>query len=66
VGKLACAALLLLASAFNLAAQDRSYGRSMVITDRGIVATSHTLASSAGAEVLARGGRARVQRTNLP
>jgi gamma-glutamyltranspeptidase/glutathione hydrolase len=39
-------------------AQDRSYGRSMVITDRGIVATSHYLASQAGAEVLARGGSA--------
>ena len=38
--------------------QDRSYGRSMVITDRGIVATSHYLASQAGAEVLSRGGSA--------
>ena len=39
-------------------AQDRSYGRSMVITDRGIVATSHYLASQAGAQILARGGTA--------
>lgn len=39
-------------------AQDRSYGRSMVVTDRGIVATSHYLASQAGAQVLARGGSA--------
>jgi gamma-glutamyltranspeptidase/glutathione hydrolase len=39
-------------------AQDRSYGRSMVITDRGIVATSQYLASQAGAEILARGGSA--------
>jgi gamma-glutamyltranspeptidase/glutathione hydrolase len=39
-------------------AQDRSHARSMVITDRGIVATSHTLASQAGAQVLARGGSA--------
>ncbi|HLO08643.1 MAG TPA: gamma-glutamyltransferase [Terriglobales bacterium] len=39
-------------------AQDRSYGRSMVITDRGIVATSHTLASQAGAQILAHGGSA--------
>ena len=39
-------------------AQDRSYGRSMVVTDRGIVATSHYLASQAGAQVLARGGYA--------
>src|SRR6201982_3110088 len=38
--------------------QDRSYGRSMVITDGGIVATSHTLASQAGAQILARGGSA--------
>jgi len=39
-------------------AQDRSQARSMVITDRGIVATSQTLASQAGAQVLARGGSA--------
>src|SRR5579864_9200397 len=38
--------------------QDRSYGRSMVTTDRGIVATSHVLASQAGAQVLERGGSA--------
>jgi gamma-glutamyltranspeptidase/glutathione hydrolase len=41
-----------------LLAQDRSYARSMVITDGGIVATSHTLASQAGAQILARGGSA--------
>src|SRR5690242_21742315 len=41
-----------------LLAQDRSYGRSMVINDRGIVATSHTLASQAGAQILANGGSA--------
>src|SRR5262249_19839851 len=39
-------------------AQDRSYGRSMVITQTGIVATSHVLASQAGAEILAKGGSA--------
>jgi gamma-glutamyltranspeptidase / glutathione hydrolase len=39
-------------------AQDRSYGRSMVIADRGIVAASHYLASQAGAEILAQGGSA--------
>src|SRR5689334_2713091 len=39
-------------------AQDRSQARSMVISDRGIVATSQTLASQAGAMVLARGGSA--------
>jgi len=38
------------------AAQDRSYGRSMVITPNGIVATSHYLASQAGAQILAKGG----------
>src|SRR5215813_12114326 len=38
--------------------QDRNYGRSMVISDRGIVATSHVLASQAGAQILSRGGSA--------
>jgi gamma-glutamyltranspeptidase/glutathione hydrolase len=37
---------------------ERSYARSMVITRQGIVATSQTLASQAGAQVLARGGSA--------
>jgi gamma-glutamyltranspeptidase / glutathione hydrolase len=40
------------------AAQDRSQARSMVISQGGIVATSQTLASQAGAQVLARGGSA--------
>ncbi|HMF91192.1 MAG TPA: gamma-glutamyltransferase, partial [Candidatus Angelobacter sp.] len=44
--------------ALNIDAQDRSYGRSVVMTDRGIVATSHYLASQAGAQVLVRGGSA--------
>jgi len=39
-------------------AQDRSYGRSMVVTPYGIVATSHTQASVAGAQILAKGGSA--------
>jgi gamma-glutamyltranspeptidase/glutathione hydrolase len=39
-------------------AQERSQARSMVITQRGIVATSQTLASQAGAQILARGGSA--------
>jgi gamma-glutamyltranspeptidase/glutathione hydrolase len=39
-------------------AQDRTQARSMIISDRGIVATSQTLASQAGAQVLARGGSA--------
>src|SRR5882762_6173290 len=40
------------------ATQDRSQARSMVVSDRGIVATSQTLASQAAAMVLARGGSA--------
>src|SRR5438552_2543600 len=50
-------ALLLLAAPL-VCAQDRSQARSMVISDYGIVATSQTLASQAGAQVLARGGSA--------
>jgi gamma-glutamyltranspeptidase/glutathione hydrolase len=49
---------LLLALTMEFAGQDRSYGRSTVLTDRGIVATSHYLASQAGAQVLAKGGTA--------
>jgi gamma-glutamyltranspeptidase/glutathione hydrolase len=47
-----------LSMSLQASAQERSHARSMVITDRGIVATSHTLASQAGAQVLARGGSA--------
>ena len=36
----------------------RNYGRSMVISQEGIVATSQVLASQAGAQVLAQGGSA--------
>src|SRR5262245_24038666 len=39
-------------------AQGRNYGRSMVISQQGIVATSQVLASQAGAQILARGGSA--------
>jgi gamma-glutamyltranspeptidase/glutathione hydrolase len=49
---------LLLVATMPLPAQDRSYGRSMVVNDGGIVATSHTLSSQAGAQILARGGSA--------
>jgi gamma-glutamyltranspeptidase/glutathione hydrolase len=49
---------LVIAFAAAVMAQDRSYGRSPVITQRGIVATSQTLASQAGAQILARGGSA--------
>jgi gamma-glutamyltranspeptidase/glutathione hydrolase len=41
-----------------LYAQGRSYGRSNVISQQGIVATSQVLASQAGAEILAKGGSA--------
>src|SRR4051794_2972628 len=41
-----------------LCAQGREYGRSMVITQQGIVATSQALASEAGAAILSRGGSA--------
>src|SRR6201984_3588002 len=36
----------------------RNYGRSMVISQQGIVATSQVLASQAGAQILAHGGSA--------
>src|ERR1700752_4022092 len=49
---------LLLAFVSLAGAQDRSQARSMTISERGIVATSQTLASQAGAQVLARGGTA--------
>src|SRR5881398_2741536 len=44
--------------AMSVSAQERSHGRSMVITDRGIVGTSHYLASQVGAQILAKGGSA--------
>ena len=50
--------LLVLAVTMWSSGQDRSYGRSVVVTDRGIVATSHYLASQAGVQVLAKGGSA--------
>jgi len=49
-------ALALLVSAAD--AQDRSYGRSVVATQYGIVATSQVSASQAGAHVLEQGGSA--------
>lgn len=53
-------AILIAAAMFTFPAssQTRSHARSMVITQRGIVATSQTLASQAGAQILARGGSA--------
>ena len=50
--------LLLLFAYRSGFAQGRSYARSMTISKYGIVATSHTQASVAGAQILARGGSA--------
>src|SRR5579862_6036360 len=50
--------VLLLVVNMESFAQDRSYGRSVVMTKGGIVATSHYLASQAGAQILAKGGTA--------
>ncbi|HTY84018.1 MAG TPA: gamma-glutamyltransferase [Silvibacterium sp.] len=49
---------LSVASIAVLSAQDRSYGRSVVITQYGMVATSQVSASQAGALILERGGSA--------
>ncbi len=45
-------------AAVGLCAQDRSYGRSVVSTQYGIVATSYLQASQAGARILEQGGSA--------
>lgn len=50
--------LVLAFGAFSLSAQDRSYGRSVVSSQYGIVATSEMQASQAGARILERGGSA--------
>jgi gamma-glutamyltranspeptidase/glutathione hydrolase len=50
--------VLLLTFSTVLSAQDRSYGRSVVATPFGIVATSEVEASQAGARMLERGGSA--------
>ena len=49
---------LLLVITTQIPAQDRSYGRSMVVTNGGIAATSQYLASQVGANILRRGGSA--------
>jgi gamma-glutamyltranspeptidase / glutathione hydrolase len=56
--KILLVSILLSSMTYNAETQDRSYGRSVVMTERGIVATSHYLASQAGAQVLAQGGSA--------
>src|ERR1700722_1905326 len=50
--------ILIVITSIQAVSQDRSQARSMVISDLGIVATSQTLASQAGAQILARGGSA--------
>jgi gamma-glutamyltranspeptidase/glutathione hydrolase len=50
--------LLGVMAAVSLSAQDRSYGRSVVSTQYGIVATSDVQASQAGARILEQGGSA--------
>jgi gamma-glutamyltranspeptidase/glutathione hydrolase len=52
------ALLIFLFITFNLSSQDRSYGRSVVATRSGMVATSQVSASQAGARILERGGSA--------
>lgn len=47
-----------LLAGFQAATYGRDYGRSMVVSQFGIVATSQTLASAAGAEILRQGGSA--------
>src|ERR1700747_1990222 len=55
---LVCLALVSTGCTFTVrgVAQDRSYGRSVVATQYGIVATSQVAASQAGARVLEQGG----------
>src|SRR5262245_15405995 len=55
---LSAVTLLFLMQPSLIQSQDRAHARSMVITERVIVATSHYLASQAGAQMLARGGSA--------
>jgi gamma-glutamyltranspeptidase/glutathione hydrolase len=50
--------LVLFLIAMDAFAQDRTHARSMVISTRGIAATSQTLASQAAAKILERGGSA--------
>ncbi|HKF46321.1 MAG TPA: gamma-glutamyltransferase [Terracidiphilus sp.] len=52
------AAVFLSVAAVKGPAQERSYGRSMVVTPFGIVATNSVQASQAGARILERGGSA--------
>src|SRR5436309_6230738 len=53
-----CLLLVLAPLPTPLFGQGRNYGRSQVITQQGIAATSQTLASEAAVKILARGGSA--------
>src|SRR5436853_2886195 len=48
----------ILVAAAPLCGQGRNYGRSMVISQQGIAATSQALASQSAAQILTRGGSA--------
>jgi gamma-glutamyltranspeptidase/glutathione hydrolase len=50
--------IVILTAGQNVAAQDRSQGRSMVISRNGIVAAESPLAAQAGVRILERGGNA--------
>src|SRR5277367_2536668 len=50
--------LAVMVSASPTSAQDRTQGRSMVISRRGVVSAENPLAAQAGASVLAHGGNA--------
>jgi gamma-glutamyltranspeptidase / glutathione hydrolase len=50
--------LAVIVSALQVDAQDRTQGRSMVISRRGVVSAENPLAAQAGASVLAQGGNA--------
>ena len=56
--RIVCCACLIAVMSASLLGQGRNYGRSMVISQQGIAATSQTLASSAAAQILAKGGSA--------
>jgi len=53
-----CSTTLLIFFTVASSAQDRHTARSMVISEYGIVATTHVQASQAGAEILRKGGSA--------
>jgi len=50
--------LAMMVSASKAGAQDRTQGRSMVLSRRGVVSAENPLAAQAGATVLAHGGNA--------